>query len=111
MAVNPLTTTTTIGVITRYAIAIVGPMIGAMALLGWVDQATADSITEQFNVFVGALGTLAGMVVVAYAAWTKSNSDKASEVANEVDANVPPDAPVVIKTPEGVADIVVVPKV
>jgi hypothetical protein len=48
--------------------------------------------------------------VPIYAAITKSNSDKASEVANVVDAEVPADAPVVIKTPQGVPDIVVAPK-
>jgi uncharacterized membrane protein len=110
MAVNPLTTTTTIGVVTRYAISIGGAIIAALVLVGWVDQETADQLTETLPELIGALGAVVALAVPIYAAITKSNSDKASEVANVVDAEVPADAPVVIKTPVGAADIVVNPK-
>lgn len=104
---NPLTTTTVIGVATRYAITIAGALVAGMVLMGWVDRETADAITAQLPELFGAIGAVVAVIIPIYAAVTKSNSDKASAVANEVDANIPASSPVVIKTPEGVPDIVV----
>jgi hypothetical protein len=110
MAVNPLTTTTTVGVVTRYAITIIGAVVSAVAVLGWVEQATADNIMEQVNILFGAISALVAIGIPIYAALTKSNSDRASEVANEVDAKVSPQETVVVQTPAGQADIIVPPK-
>ena len=110
MAVNPLTTTTTIGVVTRYAISIGGAVIAALVLVGWVDQETADKLTETLPELIGAIGAVAALAVPIYAAITKSNSDRASDVANAVDAEVSPQETVVVQTPAGQPDIIVPPK-
>ena len=109
--VNPLTTTTEVGVAIRYLGTIAGSIIMILGTLNWLTPEQVTELSASVPEFFAAIGAMIALGVPIYAVITKSNSDKASEVANEVDANVPADSPVVIKTPEGSPDIVVTPKV
>lgn len=90
-------------VIIRYIIA---TAFAALATHGMISAEVNTVLSQNMDAIVGAAGVLA---TVAYALW-KRPSSKALEVAKQVDANVPKGGSVVVKTPAGVANIVVHPK-
>ena len=104
---NPLTTATSIGVTIRYLTTIVGTLIAILGILNWLTPAQVLELSKQVPELFGAIAALIAAFVPLYAIMTKSSSDRAAEVAKQVDAQVPVTAPVVIKTPPDVPDIVV----
>ena len=111
------TTANSIGVVLRYLGTIIGALLAIAGILGVLTPEQIAEITQkvrdisaQLPELLTAIGALMAIVIPAYAAVTKASSDKAAEVAKEVDAKVPTESPVVIKTPPGVDDIVVLPK-
>lgn len=110
------TSATAPSVALRYVSAIVGATLLILSTFGLMSKEQAADLTAQLAtagsqilVIVGAIGGLLTLLAPIYATMTKSSSDKAAAVAKEVDKQVPVSAPVVIKTPEGVPDIVVPP--
>lgn len=61
-------------------------------------------------ILLSAIGGLVAASVPIYATITKSSSDKAAEAAKQIDAKLPADATVVVKTADGQRDIVVTAK-
>lgn len=111
---SPFTTATSAGVTIRYIITIISSVLTILGILGWLTpdqvQALARKVQEISEQLPGLLAAVSGLITVLvpiYAAITKSSSDKAAKVAKEVDEQIPASAPVTIKTPEGVPDIVV----
>ncbi|MBN9235080.1 MULTISPECIES: hypothetical protein [Phyllobacteriaceae] len=104
------TTSAPVGVALRYLGTILGTVLTVAGVLGLLDQAQIDALRNEIPGFVSALSALATAAVAIYAIFTKSSSDKAAEVAKQVDAKVPADALVIVKTPAGQQDIVVHPK-
>lgn len=104
---NLLTTATAAGVATRYLSAMLGMALTIVGLLGWASPEQVEELRAMTPDFVAAVGVVISAGVTAYAIVTKSNSDRAKEVANQVDASVAPSAPVEIRTPAGQPDIVV----
>ena len=104
---NPLTTAAQSGVIIRYVTAMLGSVVALLGVLGFLSEEQVRALTEQAPVIMTALGSIVSGAVVVYAAITKSSSDKAAEVAKQVDAQVAPAESVTIKTPEDQPDIVV----
>lgn len=102
---KPFVTSAATGVTTRYLTVIISTAITVLGLLGWLDAGQVAALKGTVPELLAAVTGLITVLVTAYAILTKSSSDKAAEVAKEVDAN--PGAPVVIKTPAGVPDIVV----
>lgn len=90
-------------VIIRYIIATAA---AALATHGWLSPEQNAVIGQNIDVVAGAFVALG---TVAYALFRRPSS-KALEVAKQVDAKVPKDGSVVVKTPGGMADIVVHPK-
>lgn len=107
---SPLTTASSIGVAIRYLTTIVGSIIAILGILGWLTPEQSEALTKQVPELLAAIGALAAAAIPLYAIWTKSSSDKAAEVAKQVDDKIPAASTVVIPTPEGVPDIVVMPK-
>jgi hypothetical protein len=111
---NPLTTATSLGVAIRYLITIVGSVTAILGIVGWLTpeqvaelSQKVQDISAQLPGLVAAVSGIVALIVPLYAMATKSSSDKAAEVAKEVDKHIPDSASVTIKTPEGVPDIVV----
>jgi hypothetical protein len=111
---NPLTTATSIGVAIRYLITIAGSLLTILGIVGWLtsDQVQelsqkVQDISAQLPGLLAAAGGIIALVMPIYATITKSSTDRAAEVAKEVDKQIPERSPVVIKTPAGVPDIVV----
>lgn len=107
---SPLTTASSIGVAIRYLTTIVGSIIAILGILGWLTPEQSEALTKQVPELLAAIGALAAAAIPLYAIWTKSSSDKAAEVAKEVDKKIPPEATVRIPTPGAAPDIVVTPK-
>lgn len=107
---SPLTTATSVGVAIRYLTTIVGSVIAILGILGWLTPEQSEALTKQVPELLAALGALVAAAIPLYAIWTKSSSDKAAEVAKEVDQKIPADATVRIPTPGAAPDIVVTPK-
>lgn len=113
---NPLTTASSLGVALRYISTIVGSIITILAIVGWLTQeqvAELNRMIEQISLqvpgLVAAISGLVPLIITLYAILTKSSSDKAAAAAKKIDAELPPSAPVIIKTPDGVPDIKVLP--
>ncbi len=104
------TTAAPTGVSLRYLGVILGSMLTLIGIMGWLTPEQVTALQNEVPGFVSALGTLGTAVIAIYAVVTKSSSDKGAEVAKQVDAKIPADAPVVVKTPAGQQDIVVQPK-
>lgn len=105
---SPLTTATSTGVVIRYLTAMVGAVLAIAGALQWLTPEQAEEILKQSNTLIGAIGGLAALFVTIYAANTKSSTDKAAEVAKQVDAKIAPNEPVEIIT-EGNAPNIKVP--
>lgn len=108
------TTAAPIGVATRDIVVIIGAVLSMLGILGVLTpeeisqlRAIVDDITGNWPAIMASVGviTTAGMSV--YRILRKSSSDKAAEAAKKIDAQVPKEASVVIKTPAGKPDIVV----
>lgn len=104
---NILTTAEPIGVTTRDIVQIFGAVLTVLGALGLVDEEQRAVLTEQAPVLFTALGAVIAVGMGIYRNRTKSHSDKAAEVAKEVDAKIPEAEAVVIKTPAHQPDIVV----
>lgn len=104
---NPITTARPVGVAVRDGIVIAGSIIAVLGVLGLLSPEQVAELTQAAPAFMTALGAVITGGMSIYRVVTKSHSDKAAEVAKEVDAKVPAAAPVEIKTPPGVPDIVV----
>lgn len=114
---NWLTTSSALGTTVRYALAIFGSIVATLAVIGWLTPEQAQALREQIDALTlqlpqigAAIGYIISFGTAIYGILTKSHSDKADAVAKTVDKEVPVGSPVVIKTPEGVPDIVVPPK-
>lgn len=111
------TTANSAGVVLRYLGTILGSLLAIAGILGVLTPEEIASITAkvrdisaQLPELLTAIGALMAIVIPTYAAVTKASSDKAAEVAKEVDKLVPPEQTVVIKTPVGIPDVIVPPK-
>lgn len=111
---SPFTTATAGGIAFRDFFIALGSLIAAASSLGWLSDAQAAYLKQVLDAILGnwapltlVVGTLmyGGMTIYRSALFAMSN--KAAEVAKQVDAKVAPSAPVVINTPPGVPDIVV----
>lgn len=102
---NILTTAEPIGVVSRDIFVIIGAILTVLGALGLLTEEQVQVLTEQFPVLFTAVGAIMTVGMAAYRAITKSSSDKAAEVAKEVDAKIPKADPVEIKTPGEGADI------
>lgn len=107
---NPFATSAAIGVTVRYATVIISTALTIFGLLGWLDAAQVEALKNAVPELVGAVSGLVAVIIPIYAVLTKSHSDKAAAVAKTVDAELPKAAPVVIRTSDGVPDIVVADK-
>lgn len=107
---NIFTTAAPTGVAVRDITVIVGAVITVLGVLGLLDEEQRKTLTEQAPELMTAVGTLITIGTSIYRVVTKSHSDKAAEVAKEIDAKIPEAEPVVIKTPSHQPDIVVQPK-
>lgn len=104
---NPITTARPVGVAVRDGVVVIGSIIAVLGVLGLLTPEQVAELTQAAPAFMTALGAVLAGGMSIYRVVTKSHSDKAAEVAKEVDAKVPAAAPVEIKTPPGVPDIVV----
>jgi hypothetical protein len=104
---KPLTTAAPLGVATRDLVTGIGAILAMLGILGFLTDEQVAELTKQAPALLTALGTLIYVSMSIYRALFKSSSDKAAEVAKEVDAKIDPNSPVVIKTPAGVPDITV----
>lgn len=102
---NPLTTATSVGVAVRYFSAMLGMVLTVVGLLGWLTPEQVADLREMMPDVTAAVGVIISAAVTTYAIVTKSSSDKAAEVAKQVDDKVPKESPVEIRTPAGVPDI------
>lgn len=104
---NPLTTANSVGVAIRYVITIAGTVLAILGILGWLTPAQVDALSTKVPELLGAIGALVAAIIPLYAAFTKSSSDKAAEVAKKVDQQIPASSPVEIVTPGSQPNIVV----
>lgn len=86
--------------IVRYAIV---SLMAAMFTHGWLSPEHNAILGENLDIIVSAI---VGLLTVLYAL-VKRPSAKAMEAAKEIDAQIPARQDVVIKTPAGKPDIVV----
>lgn len=101
------TTATPAGVGVRYYTTMISTIISVIGILGFLSPEQVRDLTEKVPEIVTAIFTVVALATSTYAIIKKSSSDKAAEIAKEVDAKVPPSTTVVIKTPPGVDDIIV----
>lgn len=113
----PLTTAASSGVAVRSIVSIIGVVLTLLGIFGALSpeqiaalRTVVDDLTGQWPQIAAALGMLMTAIIEVYRIVTKSSSDKAAEAAKAIDANVPPSAPVEIKTPVGQPDIIIAPK-
>lgn len=106
---STFTTATEIGVAVRYATSCVGTVLAMLVFMNWLDQPTADALSQSIPAFIGALGAVIATLIPIYAMMTKAHSDKAAEAAKRIDAEVPAGDTVMIKTPAGQRDIIIPP--
>lgn len=104
---TPFTTATAAGVSVRYITTILTTVIAIVGILGWLTPEQQEALTALVPGLLAAVSGLIAVLVPIYGVLTKSSSDKAAAVAKAVDAKVPAQAPVIIKTPAGKPDIVV----
>lgn len=104
------TTAAPTGVSLRYLGTILGSMLTLIGIMGWLSADQVAALKNEIPGFVSSLGALLTVAITVYAVITKSSSDKAADVAKKVDAQLPPDATVIVKTPSGKPDIIVHPQ-
>lgn len=105
---NPLSIFTTaepVGVATRDLVVVAGAVLAVLGALGLLDEEQVKALTEAAPGLFLAIGSLATIGTSVYRTLMKSSSDKATEIAKEVDAKIPPSMPVEIKTPGDQPDI------
>jgi hypothetical protein len=102
---TPLTTATAAGVTVRYTTTIVASVLAILGVLGWLSAEQVETLSKQVPELIGAIAALIAVAIPIYAAWTKSSSDKAAEVAKQIDEKIPPKDTVTVKTPPGQSDI------
>lgn len=114
---TPLTTSRPIGTVIRDLLVALGAIVAILGTLGVLTEDQVAAIKVQIEVLSGqapALLLAGGVLVTAVTSILRtvnfSSSDKAAEVAKQVDDKIPAAVTVVIPTPEGVPDIVVTPK-
>lgn len=107
---NIFTTSAPIGVLMRDIALALGSVLTVLGVLGLLSDEQVRDLTEQAPVLFTALGAVIAAAVSIYRTVTKSSSDKAAEVAKQVDEKLPASETVVIRTPGKQADIVVPPK-
>lgn len=114
---SPLTTARPVGTIIRDVLVALGAIIAILGTIGVLTEDQVAAIKQQIEIISGqapALLLAGGVLVTAITSILRtvkfSSSDKAAEVAKEVDDKIPAASTVVIPTPEGVPDIVVMPK-
>lgn len=114
---SPLTTARPIGTVIRDMFVALGAILSIVGALGLLTEEQVATIRQQIEILSGqapALVMAFGVIVAAITSILRtlkfSSSDKAAEVAQEVDKKIPPAATVKIPTPDGVPDIVVTPK-
>ena len=105
----PFTTAAPSGVALRDLITGAGAVIAVLGVLGFLTPEQVAELTKQAPGLLVAAGTLIYGGMSVYRILFKSSSDKAAEVARQVDAKIDPASTVVIKTPPGVKDIEVKP--
>ncbi|UPT53424.1 hypothetical protein [Synechococcus phage Ssp-JY39] len=103
------TTATATGVSLRYLTTIVGSVLTIFGILGWLSPDQVEALRVAVPEFTAAIGALVAAGIPIYAAITKSSSDKAAAAAKQIDAKVPKNSQVVIKSPGSRSDIVVQP--
>jgi len=106
---TPFTTAAPVGVAMRDFITGIGAILAMLGVLGFLTDDQVAELTRQAPAVLTAIGTLIYGAMTIYRSLTKSSSDKAAEAAKQIDAKVPKEAQVVIKTPGGRPDIVVQP--
>lgn len=104
---TPFTTATATGVSVRYITTVITTIIAIVGILGWLSPEQQEALTKQIPDLITAIAGLIAIVIPLYGIITKSSSDKAAEVAKQVDAKMPPAAPVKIATPGAAPDILV----
>lgn len=111
---KPFTTATAGGTVFRDAFIAVSSIVAVLGTLGVLgpEQVEAlrqavDNISGQWPQIVTALGAVGAAGMSIYRALYKSSSDKAAEAAHQIDTQLAPAEPVVIKTPSGQPDITV----
>ncbi len=107
---NILTTAAASGVLVRYLSTILGTIVATTVTLGYLNAEQGQVISQNIDVILGAIGAIVAASLPIYAAIFKSSSDKAAEVAKQVDQKIAPEKTVVIETPPGQPDIVVTAK-
>ena len=106
---NVFTTSTSVGVAIRYLSTIAGTALAVLGLLGWLSQEQIAEINAKLPSVFEALGAFIMAVVPLYAMVRQSFSDKAAEVARQIDQKIPADAQVTVPTPGNAPDIKVKP--
>lgn len=99
------TTATSAGVTTRYLIVVISSMLTLIGAMNLLPAEQVAALKEQVPIIASALASLIGAIVIIYANLTKSHTDKAAEVAKQVDQKIPIADDVEIKTPGRQADI------
>lgn len=101
------TTSAPIGVTMRYLGLILGGMLTVLGIVGWLSAEQIAELRAQIPDLTAAIGALMTAVIAIYGIIRKSHSDKAAEAAKAIDAEIPPEQPVIVKTPSGRPDIVI----
>lgn len=104
---SPFTTATAGGVNTRYLTLIATTVLTFIGILKWLSPEQIEELKGLLPQFVEVIAAAIGLAIYIYGVFTKSSSDKAAEAAKQIDAKLPPSAPVKIETPAGQPDIVV----
>lgn len=114
---SPLTTARPIGTVIRDMFVALGAILSIVGALGLLTEEQVATIRQQIEILSGqapalvmAFGVFVAAVTSILRALKFSSSDKAAEVAKEVDKKIPPEAAVRIPTPGAAPDIVVMPK-
>lgn len=102
---SPLTTATAGGTTLRYILVIFSSMMTLLGGLQVLTPAQVDVLSRTVPEILGAVFALVMIVIPIYAARTKSSSDRAADVAKEIDKVLPPAVTATVKTPEGIPDI------
>lgn len=102
---SPFTTATSAGVALRYITVIISSALAVAGILGLFSPQQLEVLNQEVPKLVSALAGLITVIITAYATITKSSSDKAAEAAKQIDAKVPPNVAVEIKTPGNMPDI------
>lgn len=109
---KPFTTSTAGGTAVRELYQLVTAVITILGILGWLTQDQVTDLLAQLKTLaspemVAAIGGFLFALMSIYRIFFKSSSDKAAEAAKLIDQQMPKEAQVVIKTPQGQPDIVV----